>query len=95
MIQQSLITLDYIKKEEFNGSFSGMRYHLKKIDDVIEVAIWPEPNNFVKTNKELIQTKKFEFSQLGKEKAVDWLNLQYETQIELWNSVARKRVLHS
>lgn len=97
MIDSRTIALEYIKKEEFLGSYKGMRYRLAKKQQkeeekeeaktVIEVIIWPEPYNFFKTPEQKKQRKLFPFTQEGKEEAVVWLNQQYKEQKALWDMV--------
>lgn len=95
MIDSSQIALEYIKKEDFLGSYRGMRYRLSKQlskdsgdqsggQNIIEVIIWPEPYNFFKTPVEKKQRKEFPFSPEGKEEAVLWLNEEYHRQKVLW-----------
>ena len=84
-IEKSSISLNYIKKEPMSGSYKGMRYLLRKSSDDIEVCIWPEPYNFLKTSEELKQYNRFPLNQEGKDAAVDWLNEQVEVQRELWD----------
>lgn len=86
MIEPSTISINYIKKEPITGSFQGMRYRMVKTGDEMEVIIWPEPYNYVKTPEERKQRKKFSLTQEGKEEAVAWMNEQYEVQRELWES---------
>ena len=101
MIDSNTIALEYIKKEDFLGSYKGMRYRLAKRQEineaspeetqtVIEVIIWPEPYNFFKTPEQKKQRKCFEFSINGKEAAVKWLNLQYREQKPLWDMVCNR-----
>ena len=101
MIDSNTIALEYIKKEDFLGSYKGMRYRLarrletkeaspEETQTVIEVIIWPEPYNFFKTPEQKKQRKSFEFSANGKEAAVEWLNLQYNEQRPLWDMVCNR-----
>ena len=80
--------LNYVKKEEYTGSMEGMRYMLKKKtageEMKLEVIIWPEPFGYGKTPEEKKQRMEFPFSTEGLEKAVDWMNEQYEVQGALW-----------
>ena len=86
MIDSATISIQYIKKDDFTGSFKGMRYRLAKAGDGMEVVIWPGPYNFIKTPEEKKQRKEFELTKEGKEEAVRWLNDQYELQKPLWDS---------
>lgn len=86
MIDAATISIQYIKKDDFTGSFKGMRYRLAKAGDGMEVVIWPGPYNFIKTPEEKKQRKEFELTKEGKEEAVRWLNDQYELQKPLWDS---------
>ncbi len=87
--KENLVSLNFLMKENFAGSMQGMRYRLSKIGEMpdfkLEVTIWPEPYSYLATPKEQKQIVEFEFSNDGKDQAVDWLNEQYEQQKELWN----------
>jgi hypothetical protein len=86
MIESAVISLQYIKKEPFTGSYKGMRYRLAKKGEGMEVVIWPQPLNYIKTPDSLKQRKDFDLTLEGKEEAVRWLNEQYEVQKPLWDS---------
>lgn len=87
MIDSATISIQYIKKDDFTGSYKGMRYRLAKSDEGMEVVIWPGPFNFLKTPEQKKQRKNFPLTVEGKENAVAWLNEQYEMQKSLWDSV--------
>ena len=87
MIDSATISIQYIKKDDFTGSYKGMRYRLAKSDEGMEVVIWPGPFNFLKTSEQKKQRKNFPLTVEGKENAVAWLNEQYEMQKSLWDSV--------
>lgn len=86
--------LNYIKKEEYSGSMSGMRYMLKKVkdkdEDKIRVTIWPEPFGINKTPEEEKQSVYVSLSREGVEQAADWLNEQFEAQRERWKESRRR-----
>lgn len=85
MIDTTTISLNYIKKDQLTGSYKGMRYRLAKVNDEIEVIIWPEPFNFFTTSEDKKQKKMFSLNNEGKEEAVEWLNNQYTDQRSLWD----------
>ena len=85
MIEQTAISVNYIKKEPVTGSYKGMRYRMVKDKDDMEVTIWPEPYNYITTPEEKKQRKIFPLTNEGKEEAVTWMNEQYEQQKDLWN----------
>lgn len=91
MIDKKFISLNFLKKEIYTGSFQGMRYRLSKEtqDDItmLKATIWPEPYCFEVTADEKKQSMTFGFSEEGKAEAVDWLNKQYGEQRQLWDSV--------
>lgn len=84
--------LNFIKKEEFTGSMSGMRYMLKKNEEdgkaILSVIIWPEPFCYGKTPDEKKQSMEFTFDEQGLDEAADWLNEQYIQQKPLWDLAA-------
>ena len=57
MIDSATISIQYIKKDDFTGSFKGMRYRLSKAGDGMEVVIWPGPYNYIKTPEQKKQRK--------------------------------------
>ena len=86
MIDSATISIQYIKKDDFTGSFKGMRYRLSKSAEGMEAVIWPGPYNYIKTPEQKKQKKEFPLTLEGKEDAVKWLNEQYEMQKALWDS---------
>ena len=86
MIDSATISIQYIKKDDFTGSYKGMRYRLSKAGDGMEVVIWPGPYNYIKTPDQKKQRKEFALTIEGKEEAVIWLNEQYVQQKPLWDS---------
>lgn len=85
-IDSQKISLNFIKKEPFTGSFKGMRYQLMKENEELITVIWPEPFCYEKTEESQKQRKAFALTKEGKEEAVCWLNEQYEAQKEKWEN---------
>ncbi len=74
------ISIPFLKKSRFTGSYKGMRYQLMKHEkeNVILAVIWPEPFNFEVTPEEKKHSKEFPFTADGIWEAVDWLNEEHE-----------------
>lgn len=87
------ISIPFLKKSRFTGSYQGMRYVLFKAENVVEegteetppktenvirAVIWPEPFNYEVTAEEKKHGKDFPFSIDGLWEAVDWLNAEHE-----------------
>lgn len=87
------ISIPYLKKSRFTGSFRGMRYLLEKAERTIEEAqgeepaktenvicavIWPEPFNYEITADEKKHSQDFPFTTEGIWEAVAWLNDEHE-----------------
>ena len=86
--------LNFVKKDDYTGSYSGMRYLIRSISkEEMKVFIWPEPYAFAKTDKELISEKTFPLSNEGIEEARIYLNEQYETQKQLWELSKSKHIV--
>lgn len=88
-----MVSIPFIKKRPFTGSYRGMRYMLCKKDRLMEVGtegqpektepvirgfIWPEPFNYESTAEENKRSRDFPFHQDGMLEAVAWLNEEYE-----------------
>ena len=81
--EKDILSLNYLKKQTYTGSFRGMRYLLRKKGDEkagdvqLEAVVWPEPLNLEHTNDVYIQNKNFTFSEGGRNDAIKWLNEIY------------------
>ena len=84
--KENFHVLNYVKKEEYSGSFDGMRYMLKRCDDEILVTIWPEPYALAYTSEDLKIKKTFPLTSDGVSDICDYLNMQSEALSELWRS---------
>ena len=82
--EKDILSLNYLKKQIYTGSYRGMRYLLRKKGDEkagdaeLEAVVWPEPLNLEHTEERLIQTECFSLSEQGREDAIEWLNRQYQ-----------------
>ena len=83
------ISIPFLKKSRFTGSYLGMRYQLEKAEregdgpepqteTVLRAIIWPEPYNFETTPDEKKHSRDFPFDTDGLWAAVDWLNQEHE-----------------
>ena len=87
------ISIPFLKKSRFTGSYQGMRYQLQKQEKTVEEApeetpakteivllavIWPEPFNFEVTPEEKKHSREFPFTTEGIREAVAWHNEEQE-----------------
>ena len=74
--------VNFLKKEKFTGSDTGMRYRMemeKQEDEpTLVVTVWPEPYGYDNTPEEKKERKRFEFSEEGIVAGVEWLNRMKE-----------------
>ncbi|MCD7761817.1 MAG: GNAT family acetyltransferase [Lachnospiraceae bacterium] len=73
------ISLDFLKKRNFTGSYKEMRYNLFIKDGQLTAAIYPQPYCWECTPEEQKTYQSFETSKDGLEEAIAWLNEAYET----------------
>ena len=92
-IEDTLISFNYIKKEDYKGSYQGMRYMLAKREEQLIAYVWPEPFCFEATKDEEKITKEFAMTLEGKSEAVKWLNEKYEEEQEKWTT-AKNNAFH-
>jgi hypothetical protein len=82
LTRANILSLNFMKKEDFTGSYKGMRFLLRQ--DNIEnekklcVYIWGEPLGFEATPDDMKLKKLFEFSNEGVDDAIKWMNENYE-----------------
>ncbi|MGN0484053.1 MAG: GNAT family acetyltransferase [Lachnospiraceae bacterium] len=95
--RKDLLSMPYYKKTHYTGSYKGMHYKIEKVEkDTAEgekqpnfrVTIWPGPLNIEKTPDEKKQYQEFPFTKEGLDNICDWLNEQYQSQIEIWKKVS-------
>ena len=82
--REDILSLSYLKKTSYSGSYQGIRYLLRKEEQeeaaVLAVYAWPEPYAFEHTPEEQKERCEVEFSEAGVCRAVDWLN-EYREKI--------------
>lgn len=81
---EDILNLNFYKKEKFTGSYQGMRYLIKKDEDVFIATIWPGPYNFASTPDEQKTVASFPFTEEGKQQVVDWMNEQWKSRQGEW-----------
>lgn len=76
--REDVLSLGYLKKAQFRGSYQGMRFLMKKEtvkeENVLRVCAWPEPYGFEATEDEKKISKDFAFGEEGIVESVAWLN---------------------
>lgn len=82
MLERSnFLSLNFVKKEDYTGSYQGMRFMLRQAtveeEKKLQAYIWPEPFCFQATEEEKKLTEYFEFSEDGLEEAIAWMNERY------------------
>lgn len=79
-----MISIPFLKKSVFTGSYRGMNFMLKKVSDEdgdrIRAIAWPGPFSFAMTEDEKKTSHDTAFSQDGILEAVKWLNEHYDTE---------------
>ncbi len=86
------ISMPFLNKSRFTGSYRGMRYVLQKkektagelrgdgpgeAETVLEAVVWPEPMNYEHTPDEKKHRREFPFDGDGLAAAIGWLNAEH------------------
>ena len=83
LTRDDVLSLGYLKKAVFHGSYRGMRFQMQKSsrdeETILQVYAWPEPFTFDKTAEELKISQEFSFDNDGLAQSIDWLNTVYPT----------------
>lgn len=87
--REDILSMEYLKKTEFTGCHTGMRYRLEGMADgdggkKLLCTIWPEPFNFFKTPAEQKEAAEFPFAEDGVVEAVAWMNSRLLEEKEKW-----------
>lgn len=79
--RKDVMPINFIKKENFTGSYQGMRFRMEKgeMDEqtTLFVTAWPEPYCYAATPEEQKIKESFAFTEQGIVDGVAWLNEQY------------------
>ncbi|MCR5283611.1 MAG: hypothetical protein K6E18_09590 [Lachnospiraceae bacterium] len=96
MIDAKKIPLPYIKKSEYPGSDTGIRYMFRSVtvtneesgeeEKIMRVFLWPEPYCLTKTDPELVVQRDFPLTEDGKREAVDWINREHAEHPERYEN---------
>ncbi|GFI21633.1 hypothetical protein IMSAGC011_00405 [Lachnospiraceae bacterium] len=82
LTREDFLSLNFVKKEDFTGSFQGMRFMLHQEDieeeKKLKVYLWSEPFGFEATPEEEKIYRIFSFSEAGLAEAIDWMNENYD-----------------
>jgi len=94
LTRKDVMPLNYYKKENFTGSFMGMRFMFgkKEVEEqkFLGVTVWPQPFCFEVTPDEKKTSMDFSFDEDGIVAAVEWLNKTYEERREEFEEAARQ-----
>ena len=83
LARADFLSLNFVKKEDYTGSYQGMRYmlHQAEVEEEkkLQIYLWPEPFCFDATPKEQMISEILPFSEDGLAQGIDWMNEQYES----------------
>ena len=82
LTRNDLLPLKFVEKEDFAGSYKGMRFllHKEMADEgkKLKAYVWSEPFCFDATPDDEKLSELFEFSEEGLAAAIAWMNGKYE-----------------
>lgn len=71
----------------YSGSYSGMQYKFRVVDDGLEASVWPWPLCMEKADPEGITSARFELTEEGLHQAEDWVCDQYWQDRRRWDKI--------
>lgn len=87
--RKDVLSIPYLKKTTFSGSYQGMRYLLRlekgEEKDTLTATCWPEPYSLDATSEKEKIRAGFGFDEEGIQQAVDWLNETWQQRKELFS----------
>lgn len=89
MIARSdILSIPFLKKSPFTGSFQGMRYRMELVEEEdtkkLLVQLWEGPYAFEAVSEDKCQREEFSFDEEGICRSVDWLNQCWSREEERW-----------
>jgi len=85
--KEDILSIGFLKKQVFTGSYRGMRYRLWKEGgepDRLVAEVWPQPYSSETAPEAIREQEAFPFDEGGRAAAVAWLNERYEGKKEIW-----------
>ena len=74
----------------FTGSFGNMRYRIhrggEKPDFSLKANVWAGPLAYPYISEEQKTEREFEYSEEGRMQVIDWINEQYTSRQDEWES---------
>ena len=74
----------------YSGDHEGMRYAIErtgeKPDFILTALVWRGPYASTSVAAEEITNKDFEYSENGRNEAINWIKEQYSNRLEYWNN---------
>lgn len=77
-IPLTMLSISFLDKLPFKGSYKGKRFMFKKNEDKLTVYLWKDLFNFENTDEKDIITKEYEYTKDGIEEG---LNFVEETSV--------------
>ena len=72
-IPLTMLSISFLDKLPFKGSYKGKRFMFKKNDDKLMVYLWKDLFSFENTNEKDIIKKEFEYTKDGIEAGIDFV----------------------
>lgn len=86
--RKDILSIPYLKKTTFTGSYEGMRFRFALIkseeEEHLEICAWEAPYAYDFTTEEKKQRKDVAFSEEGIQEGIDWLNEVWAKEPERW-----------
>lgn len=71
----------------YSGSYSGMQYKFRLVEEGLEACVWPWPWCLDKADPETVVTARFELTGDGLRQAEDWVCEQYWQDRRRWDKI--------
>lgn len=68
-----MLSISFLDKLPYKGSYNGKRFMFEKIDAGLKVYVWKDLYSFENTKPEDMTIKEFEYSKDGIEKGIDFV----------------------
>ncbi len=82
LTRADFLSLNFVSKEDFTGSYKGMRFMIRKEmveeEKKLRAYVWSEPFGFDSTPDDQKCSELFSFDEKGLAQAIDWMNEHYE-----------------
>lgn len=92
MFETEGLSVKFLKKEPYSGSYCGMRYTIQTSEEGLVAFVYPEPWSLEHTPQENLIQKVFPFTPEGVDDILSWMESLYKEKRRFWEQADKDKM---